>query len=196
LNLQSFSFLAVLLLMATSLTLLISQNWRWTVIALAVQYIGIFWLVSQTLPVGIAVVKLVVGWMSGAVLAASQPVNEFEDFHRRELSIQIFRTITSFLVWALVFSTAAQVQALFPRIQQYSALGGMLLLGMGLLQLGMTQQPVRVIVGLLTLSGGMDILYASVESSLMVTGLLAVINLGIVLAGVYLLASPTLEEPE
>ena len=45
----------------------------------------------------------------------------------------------------------------------------------------------RVILGLLTLLTGFEILYAAVENSILVTGLLAVTNLGLGIVGSYLL---------
>jgi len=42
-----------------------------------------------------------------------------------------------------------------------------------------------VIVGLLTVLAGFEIMYAAVESSALVTALLAVVNLGLALAGAY-----------
>ena len=40
------SVIAVILLGASSIFLLISQNWRYSMIALAVQYLAVFWLVG------------------------------------------------------------------------------------------------------------------------------------------------------
>ena len=70
----------------------------------------------------------------------------------------------------------------------------MILLGMGLLQLGMSDQPLRIIVGLLTLLSGFEVLYAAIENSVLVAGLLAVVTLGIASVGAYLIVVPTMEE--
>jgi hypothetical protein len=51
----------------------------------------------------------------------------------------------------------------------------------------------RVIVGLLTVLSGFEIIYAAIESSVLVTGLLAGVNLGLALVGAYLLISPKME---
>jgi hypothetical protein len=65
---------------------------------------------------------------------------------------------------------------------------------MGLLQLGMTTHPLRVVLGLLTLLSGFEILYAAVEVSVLVTGLLALINLGMALVGSYLVNVESMEQ--
>ena len=67
-------------------------------------------------------------------------------------------------------------------------------MGIGVLHLGLTNHPFRIAVGLLTMISGFEVLYAAVESSALVAGLLAVINLGIALAGVYLLVVPSMQE--
>lgn len=65
---------------------------------------------------------------------------------------------------------------------------------MGLLQLSLTSNPLRVIIGILTSLSGFEILYAAIETSTLVTGLLAVVTLGLALVGAYLLITPTMEK--
>ncbi|MCJ7622117.1 MAG: hypothetical protein MUO76_01345, partial [Anaerolineaceae bacterium] len=73
------SIMAVILILITSLVLLISQRWRLCIIALAIQYLAAFWLVGLVWTLALAVIKLVVGWMSAAVLGASQSTSDFVD---------------------------------------------------------------------------------------------------------------------
>ena len=61
--------------------------------------------------------------------------------------------------------------------------GSLLLIGMGLLHLGISAQVLRVTIGLMTVLAGFEILYATVEGSILVSALLAVINLGLALVG-------------
>jgi hypothetical protein len=67
--------------------------------------------------------------------------------------------------------------------------GALMLAGMGLLQLGLSARPARVVIGLLTLLSGFEILYASVESSALIAALLVLINLGLAMVGAYFLLS-------
>jgi hypothetical protein len=71
--------------------------------------------------------------------------------------------------------------------------GSFFLIGIGLLQLSLTSHPLRVVIGLLTVLSGFEILYATMESSVLVTGLLAGVNLGLALVGAYLLVAPAME---
>jgi hypothetical protein len=61
---------------------------------------------------------------------------------------------------------------------------------MGLLHLGISSQPFRVILGLLTILAGFEILYAAVESSTLVVALLSAVNLGLALTGAYFVVLP------
>jgi hypothetical protein len=83
-----------------------------------------------------------------------------------------------------------------PGIGIGQVMGGLILIGMGSLQLGLTDQPLRVILGLLTVFAGFEIFYAAVETSTLVSGLLAIVNLGLALAGAYLIVVPERERLE
>jgi hypothetical protein len=72
----------------------------------------------------------------------------------------------------------------------------MIMMGMGILQLGLTSIPFRTILGLLTVISGFEILYATMEESLLVVGLLAMVNLGLALTGSYILEVPAMEGRE
>ncbi len=194
--LNRLAFLPVALLMATSLFLLLSQDWRRFFIAIAVQYLCVFWLVALVWPVGLAAVKLVVGWMCAAVLGASQIETDLEDQSLVGSSGWLFMLVAAGVVWLVVFSVSSTLQDWIPASSPMM-FGGLVLIGMGLLQLGMHNNPLRVIVGLLTLISGFEILYAVIENSVLVAGLLALINLGLSLIGSYLqVYSPEEANPE
>jgi len=188
--------IAVFLLMASSQLILLENRWRFFLIALAVQYIGVFWLVSLNWPLGLAAVKLVVGWMAGAMLAANRLDEEFVEKNvLANLSGKIFRVLAAIVIWVLMFSVAPTFQTWIPG-QDEVLWGGLVLIGAGLLQLGMFNSPLRVSLGLLTVLSGFEILYSVVENSILVTGLLAMANLGIALVGAYLISLPELEVTE
>lgn len=190
---ERLSFLAVIIIAISSLFLLLSQNWRWSIVALAVQYIAVFWLVGLVWPFGLATVKLVAGWMAGAVLGASQPRPEQVEDPYTSNSAFIFRLLVAGLVWILIFSASPALVAYLP-VPVTVVQGTLLLLGMGLIHLGMTTRPLRVLLALLTTLAGFEILYAIVERSVLVAGLLAVVTLGLALVGAYLLDNPRPEE--
>ena len=136
-NLSQFAILAVPILMMASLVLLIGLDWRGTQIALSVQYVGMFWLVALSWPIGMAAVKLVVGLMASAVLATTQPGTTAGDAEILPLSGRIFRALAALLVWIVIFSISQPVMNRAAH-HQPTSLGGIILMGMGLLQMGMT----------------------------------------------------------
>jgi hypothetical protein len=176
----------VAFLVASTLTLLISRNWRVSILALAVQYLAVFILATMVWPFGLAAVKLVAGWMAGAVLGSSQPAPELVEEPQASRSNDLFRLFVSLLVWILVFTLTPAIISWLP-LPGSLVSGSILLIGMGLIQLGMTTRPLRVLLGLLTTLSGFELLYAAVESSVLVAGLLAVVTLGLGLVGAYLL---------
>jgi hypothetical protein len=190
---EILSILSVLLLMISSLVLLVNQNWWWNIIALAVQYLACFWLINLVWPLGMAAVKLIVGWMACAVLGSTPYLFESDRPLMTDVPGRIFRLVTAGMVWILVFSIAPKALEWIPT-GMVIIWGGLVLVGMGLLQLGMTNKPARTIVGLLTLMSGFEILYSVLETSVLVTGLLALINLGLALVGSYLLVPGQIQE--
>jgi hypothetical protein len=188
-------FLAVSLLWLTSLLMFISQNWRLSILALAGQYVGVFLLVWLSWPLEMAVVKLVAGWMSGAVLGTTR-INIFREVGEESpLPVnRLFRFLASGLVLLAVFSLAPKVQEWVPNVTIEQVWGALLLIGMGLLHLSLSTQSFRVVLALLTILPGFEIIYAVVENSTLVAGMLAGVNLGLALVGAYLLVAPTMEE--
>jgi hypothetical protein len=190
---QWISLAAVIVLVSTTLFLLLSQNWRWSIVALAVQYLAVFALVIQVWPLGLSAVKLVAGWMAGAVLGASQPASELVEDPHTPTSALVFRFLVALLVWILAFTVTPVIIAMVP-LPPALVNGAILLIGTGLVHLGMTTRPLRVLTGLLTTLSGFELLYAAVENSVLVAGLLAVVTLGLALVGAYLLDTLSGEE--
>lgn len=192
---MTWMILAAILLAVTSMSLLIERDWRWNLAALALQYVGVTVLVANQWPAGMALIKLVVGWMAGAALGLTQfgqPVDPAQE--RSWPSSRFFRILSGGLVILVVSTFASQGLDWLPGVPPAQVWGGLVLIGVGLLQLGMTAQPFKVVIGLQTILSGFEILYAAVESSVLVAGLLAAINLGLALVGTYLLTNGSPEE--
>ncbi len=192
---QIYTTLSVGLVFLTALSLLLFENWRWNAGALALQYLGVFVLIAMSNPVEIAVVKLVAGWMSTAILGMAMVDNSGEIEQKETLNLpgQLFRGLVAILVGLIVFSFLPQALTLFAGVASQQVLGGAFLLGLGLLHISLSTAPVRVIIGLLTITAGFGILYASVEDSIFITTLLAIVNLGIAFVGAYFLSVSSME---
>lgn len=174
-------YLPVLIVAGTSLFLLVSKNWRWNILALALQYVAVFWMILQVWTLGLAVVKLIGGWMAGAILGSSIQ-NERVDSQEFSFSEQRFKFVLILIVWIIIYSISPQIQKFLP-ISFQLILGGMTLITVGILQFGVSTNPLRVIFGLLTCFSGFEVLYSGLESSILVAGFLVIITLGIALVG-------------
>ncbi len=194
-SLSALSWAALALLTAASLVLLLTENWRWMIVALAAQYLAMAGLVAMLWPFGLAAVKLVIGWMVGAVLASTHTSQLLEEDEFSGLSGRLFRLLAAGMALLVVYSLAGPLQTRVSAPMPV-LLGGLVLIIMGLLHLSLTRQPLRMIVGLLTLMAGFEILYAAIETSVLVAGMLGVINLGLALVGSYLVLSPEMEDEE
>lgn len=186
---------AVGLIFFAAYAILLVSNWRWRLGLLALQYLGVMGLVLMSWPLEIAVVKLVAGWMAAAVLMISfvnlpSPAGRQPPGHLPGL---LFRGLVAVLVGLSVYSLQPVALRWFINAAPQQALGGLLMIGLGLLQLGLSLTGIRTIVGLLTVISGFEVLYATLEASVLMTGLLAVLHIGIAFVGAYLLFSFHLE---
>ena len=210
-----FGLIALLLVTITSVGLLITTDWRISAALLAIQYIGVFILVRMEWSLAMAAVKLVAGWIACTVLGmALLSLPQFRFRTEKQHAVRLengetnppirtrlplgrpFILLTAILVLLTTFTLAGIAQNWFEGTPFPVLLGGFILIGMGLLQLGFSERQFPVILGLLTTLSGFEILYASIDSSALVAGLLAAANLGIALIGAYLIVSPAMGETE
>ena len=185
---------AFIFLVITSLGVLISRDWRLVIAFFVAQYLGVLVLVAVSWPFGLAGIKLVVGWMAGAALGTTQIGQKRAMLGKSWPASRVFRLLAAALAILLIYSISPEVVSWIPGLSLPVARGGLTLMALGLLQLGMTARPFRVIIGLFNVLAGFEIMYAAVESSVLVAGLLAAINLGLALLGSYFLSAATPEE--
>lgn len=191
--LEQYAFIAVGVLGLVSSIMLLTGSWRLRLGALAFQYAGVFWLVALSWPIGLATIKLVIGWMAGAILGISR-IDQIPSERRRWPTEWVFLSLVLFLVFLSVSTLAASIDSWLPTVHPAQTWGALLLIGVGLVHLGVASRGLRVIVSLLTALSGFEILYAVVENSTLVAGLLAIVTLGIALVGAYLLTKISDEE--
>ncbi len=190
------SWLAAIGVLVTSAGLLLNREWRRDLGLLALQYAGASILIAQHLPVGIAAAKVVTGWMAtatlGMTLSALPPQFELSDqFWPRGRTFRIFMVG---MIVVLTIAVTPSIETAIPGLGLPVIAGGIILIGIGFLQLGTNSEIVRVIYALMTLLTGFEILYAGVESSILVAALLAVVTLGLGLVGAYLFNASASEE--
>lgn len=186
------TWISVVATLATASVILVSRDWRISLGALALQYLAAFWLVSQHLPFAMGSVKLITGWMVVAILGmtrlslAQTEKNEPDAFFPRGAA---FRLALMGVVTLAAFGAAPRIEASIPGLGLPVIAGSLILIGAGMVQLGVTSDLMRISLGLLTLFSGFEVIYAAVESAILVTGLLAAVNLGLGVLGSYLLTA-------
>jgi hypothetical protein len=191
--LEAVSWIAVATILAAAAGLVLSRDWRWSLGMLAAQYLAAFWLAVLQLPVGLASAKLVAGWMGIAVLGITRlglPSEQglHEEFWPRRRG---FYLLLVTIVAVLTAAVSPSVTLSLPGLGLPAVAGSVLLIAMGLLHLGLTTDLFRAVLGLLTVLCGFEIIYAAVEGSILVAGLLALVNLGLAFIGSYLMVVTT-----
>ena len=191
-------WVAVAILAVTSVGLLIARDWRVSIVFLAVQYLAMFILSLVHLPLGMASVKVVSGWMASAILGMTRSGLTKDDPEEENTwpRGRLFRLFAAGIVGILVAGATPGVEDIMADAGFAVTAGGLLLIGMGSLHLGITSHILRVTLGLMTILAGFEILYATVEGSVLVAALLAGINLGLALVGSYLMIASSSQQAE
>jgi hypothetical protein len=183
---MTLSTLAFILIVISAMIILIFRDWLINAVALAVQYLAAFILVSLSWPIGMAVIKLIVGWMATAAIALTL-FRQQPSRGTSELKASLFfRGFAGLMIVFVIFVTAPALQRnIFPQLELVIIQGGLTLLAMSLMQLGTHSEPYLTVFSLLSFLSGFEVIHAGLEISTLLTGLLAVANLGLALIGVY-----------
>jgi len=187
---EIISWIAVGVVLITATTMLVTRDWRFSLGALALQYFAAFWLVTRHLPFVMGSAKLITGWMVVAALGMTRLGLSATEDDKEEASLLRglwFRVILMCIVALVTLGVTTRVEVFIPGLGLPVIAGSVILIGGGVVHLGVTSDLMRVILGLLTMLTGFEILYAAVESSILVAGFLAVVSLGLGLVGSYLL---------
>ena len=168
---ESYDNIPLGILVISGAVLLLTRSWRIRLGALALQYVGVFWLVTLSWPTGLASIKLVTGWMAAAILGISR-IDQLPQDRRRWPTERLFFALVIIIVIFAVANVAPGMEDWIVTIRFSQSFGSLLLIALGLVHLGIASRGLRVIVSLLTLLSGFEILYAVVENSTLVAGLL------------------------
>ena len=192
---SALSIPAFILIVITAMVILIFRDWRINAIALAVQYLAAFLLITLSWLIGMAVVKLIVGWMATAAISITLLRQNPPEDSSESVSSLLFRGLAGLLVILTIFILAPTLrETLFPNLETVILQGGLMLIGMALMQLGTNSDPLMTIFSLLSLLSGFEVIHAGLETSTLLTGLLAIVNLGLALVGVYFIIKTTERE--
>lgn len=198
---------AAYVILLTAALILVIRDWRWSLLALLIQYLVVGLLFVDLMAPHLAFMKVIVGTFICLILyITARQVNWGrlpEDVTDEEAVIhgearllrfgpymlptdtpfRIFLALTVTLtVWALTQRTTFQL----PFVPGHVNLAVFALVAMGLVTLSMTSEPLKAGIGILTFITGFELFFSSVEQSLGGLALFASISLILVLAIAYL----------
>ena len=186
---------SVVFLFVSALAAFAANKWQIKLLSLASAYIFVFILVGQSWPLSIAVVKWISGWIACAILALTEasmpPIKKTQISRTTGIA---FRILAVSLISIIVIAIAPQLSNWINNIVIYQSIGALLLIGIGLMGISLNSRILPIVIGLLSIFAGFEIIYSVVEVSSRLAALLAAINLGIAMAGAYLILLPTLEK--
>jgi hypothetical protein len=198
--LMPFSTPALIALLLAGSLLVVISDWRAGVVALLVEYGGTAILLMQLVIVEVALVKMIAGLLVVAILTitawqlnfgrpATPGVASWQSRFEAPTALP-FRLMAVIMVVVSALYVASQPELVLPGLDQAPAINtaSYLLMALGLLNLGLTEEPFGAGMGLLTLLLGFEIFYAAVEPSLAVVALMVAVELSIALAISYLAA--------
>lgn len=197
-ELQWYEMAALSMVVLTAIYNLISSDWRRMIGAVAIQYVGIFVLVLNHLPFSLALIKLIEGWMAGAIVGATLSTlsdsrllvdDNLYSGQRVEntLSVKIFRSISAMMMAIVVYPAGRYLVEIFSGLSAIQAFAGLSLLSIGLLIICFRPSLFAIFVGLLTSLGGFEVIYAALEPSVLINGLLSAVSLGLGIVISYLI---------
>ncbi|MBN1886485.1 MAG: hypothetical protein JW850_00780 [Thermoflexales bacterium] len=191
---------ALIILALAASVMVAVRDWRLSIFALALHYVLASLFLTRIIRSDIAMIKMLVGATicvtlyitarrasEGTVVAPAST----EALPGRWLTGRLrfesgwpFRALVALL--GLVVATSAATRLGLPSTLPEIVLACYILFIQGLLALGLTDEPLKGGLGVLTVIIGFDLFYSGVEQSLIVVGLLGLVNFSIALAVAYL----------
>jgi uncharacterized MnhB-related membrane protein len=186
---------ALLILAVAACAMVITRDWRLSIFALTLHYVLASLLLTRIIRSDIAMVKMLVGaticvtlYITARRTSEGSPASpDSQPSSRLSLYLESgwpFRLLVAILGLALAGSAATRLG--LPSAPPEIALACFVLFTQGLLTLSLADEPLKGGLGLLTIIIGFDLFYSGVEQSLIVVGLLGLVNFSIALAVAYL----------
>ena len=174
--------IGLICLMASAVILFTSRHWGRNLAALGFLYLSHFLILIENWPFELAAIKLVAGWMAIAVLISARlaPESLFE----QDAGL-IFRSLVFAVLLMVAWSIAPGAEGWIPGIVFEAAFGGLFVVILGLFRTGFVQVPAQIILSLLATLSGFELLFSAIDSSALMTSMLAALNLSLAMTGAY-----------
>ncbi|HEY77259.1 MAG TPA: hypothetical protein G4O00_13975 [Thermoflexia bacterium] len=171
--------------------LLILRRWQMHALGMALLYFFVALLHTRVIRPEVAVVKLLIGWMiTMALYLTGRYLSERERERTEEEEGPLVPRDAPFrgllLVAVYTLAVGGSVRYPLPQVPGDVNLACYLLGVGGLVLMGLSEEPFRAGLGILTFLAGFDLLFGALEPSLVVAGLLGATNFLSALAVTYL----------
>lgn len=180
------NLIPLLLVAATATALVVVERPGIQIAILAIQYSSVAWLTSLALPPQVAAVKLVAGLIACGILALTVAKSRPAAESASGIAGRAFRAIAGILIMAAALGIGQSNWMRVPDIRPEAIMAAAILMSMGLLQLGLFRNPLRVSIGIITLLSGFEIAYSVIEPALAILALLASVHIGLAIVVSYL----------
>jgi hypothetical protein len=209
---QFFDFMrgnpAAFVVLVTASVIFVVRDWRWALLALALQYLVAGLLYADVLAVRLVFAKVIVGLFICVILYFSARQVNWGELPRDvtpEEAVQLqqerlirfgpymlptdtpFRVFLALMVVLVVWTLAQRPDYQLPAVPDHFNLAIYALGGLGLVTLSLTTEPLKVGMGLLTFLLGFDLLFSTLEQSAGMLALLAAAYLSVALVISYLI---------
>jgi len=172
-------------------------DWRLLVLAFGAQAVFTGLLYSQNLPPQVAGIKMLIGLLiavqmfaTGRQIEANRETRLVAEpgppLGRRITTGLPFRIVVAVMVMVISWQLSLAPNFVLPDVSPTVSLAVVGLVAMGLLGLGLTEEPFKAGMLLITVLTGFELYYSAVEPALAVIALLAAMNFAIALGTCYL----------
>lgn len=188
------NYFSVTILAVALFALLLADGRKMILIAYGGMVLMIFVINIQYWSFGFSLTKLLTSLMAIIILMVI-PEQRGSPYQELTITGKIFSAVGLGFGIILTLLTIQKTSS-FLAISPDQTLPALFTLFCGFIMLGISQQPFRIILGLLLILAGFEILYGSVEQSILINGLLTVVTMLIAFVGSYLLTPVESEREE
>jgi len=200
-------FPAALIVLSTASLILIARDWRWSLVAILIQYLTVGLLFADILAPHLSFMKVVIGiFICLTLYVTARQVNWGrlpEDVTREEAlrlgKLRIlrfgpymlptnapFRVFLAFLVTISVWTLTQRPSFHLPVVPENVNFAILGIIAMGLVTLSVTSEPYKAGLGILTFITGFELFYSAVDQSLSSLLIFAISNIAVTLVVTYL----------
>jgi len=187
--------------------ILVTRRWQIEVLALVLLYFFVGLLHSRIIRPEVALVKALIGWLVCLTLyVTGRYLDERSGKRKPGMQEERLRWLPPLaadtplrilvLLVVVVIAYLGSVYLPLPQVAAHVGLACYLLAVGGLLLAGISEEPLRVGIGLLLFLSGFDLFFGALEPSLVVAGLLGASNFFIALAVIFLAVTHAVAQEE